>query len=119
MNEFMENGTQEQIEKLRACKTAEELLALTKEFRIDLDKAQAEEMETLFRASNGEITDEALELVTGGHHRFLLARKHLDLNTCKFCGGNNVAFRSERSTSGQIKYLFCSDCKQSFDPYNS
>lgn len=51
----LEKATQDQIEKLRNCKTAEEVLALAKELGISLDEKQA-----------GEIIDEELEAITGG-----------------------------------------------------
>lgn len=48
------------------CITAQDVLALAREFGIALDKAQAEELLAAFKASNGDISDDVLEQVAGG-----------------------------------------------------
>lgn len=63
----MENLTPEMIEKARAAKTPEELLALAQENGIkDFTEESAEEYFKLLHPASGEVADEELENVTGG-----------------------------------------------------
>jgi hypothetical protein len=75
IKEILENGTQEQIDKLRDCKTAEEVLALAKELGIVLDKAQNEELAALFQTSTGELSDDVLDKIAGGWCNYMNAKR--------------------------------------------
>ena len=61
----MKNLTPELIEKAKAAKSAEELLALAKENNLEI---AAEEANTYFEQlnANGELSDDALDAVAGG-----------------------------------------------------
>ena len=59
----MKNLTPEMIEKLKAAKSAEELVELAKANGIEM---AADEAKTCFEQLNGAIDDEALDDVAGG-----------------------------------------------------
>ncbi len=58
------NLTKEQIQEAMACKTADELLALTKSWGVELTLEQAEEYLAKMKAN--ELTEEELAQVAGG-----------------------------------------------------
>jgi len=63
----MENKiTPELIEKAKAVKTAEELIALAKESNIELTEEQAKEYLEKLNPKMGEISDDELDNVAGG-----------------------------------------------------
>lgn len=63
----MENKfTPEQIEKAKACKTVEELLAYTKENGIELTEAEAANLFAQLNSKNASLSDDKLEAVAGG-----------------------------------------------------
>ena len=84
--ELLKGLTQEQIEKAKACKSQDELLALAKEEGITL-------------------TDEQLEAVSGG---FCTSTPSF---TCPKCGSTNI--ESEHRNNHIRKYWAntCKDCK--------
>lgn len=90
MNKELLKGLSEaQIEKLKACKNQEEVLALAKEEGIDL-------------------TDEQLEAVSGGT-TCLVQEVGDTRKTCPECGSKNVITLAQQ-------YLLCNDCKYRWDP---
>ena len=83
--ELLKGLTEEQIAKVKACKSTEEMLTLAKEEGI-------------------ELTDEQLEAVSGGCGTFTAKV------SCPKCGCN----RLRRSSSGdliKLYYLECSSCE--------
>jgi rubrerythrin len=98
MNEFMKNGTQEQKEKLRTCKTSQEVLTLAKELGISLDKKKA-----------GEISDEELEVITGGIN---LGYRGTSIGNpyrnCPICGASAESFSGGNGLGRQK--LTCTVC---------
>ena len=86
--ELLKGLTEEQIAKVKACKSQEELLAFAKQEGI-------------------ELTDEQLEAVSGG---VCLVQEVGDTRkTCPECGSKNVITLGEQ-------YLLCNDCKYRWDP---
>ena len=84
--ELLKGLTEEQIAKVKACKNKEEFLALAKEEDVDL-------------------TDEQLEVVSGG-----VCTSSPAIPPCPQCGGNNVYSR----TFGGFYYYTCFDCTPSY-----
>lgn len=58
--------TQELIQKAKACKTPEELLALAQENGVEMTEEQAKDYFAKLNPANGEICDEELSNVSGG-----------------------------------------------------
>ena len=86
--ELLKGLTEEQIAKVKACKSQEEMLALAKEEGI-------------------ELTDEQLEAVSGGGCSNTLK--------CVTCGSTNLKF--EYTRVGPVfkdTYYTCNDCHQQF-----
>ena len=57
---------EELLEKLRRAKTAEEVIALGKEYGKELTEEQAKELLEMTGNGTGELSDEELEAVAGG-----------------------------------------------------
>ena len=57
---------EELLEKLRRAKTAEEVIALGKEYGKELTEEQAKELLEMTGNATGELSDEELEAVAGG-----------------------------------------------------
>lgn len=62
----MENFNNELLEKAKQTKSAEELLALAKENKIEMTEEQAKAYYAQLHPTSGEIADEELENVAGG-----------------------------------------------------
>ena len=77
-NTLLKGLSQEQINKIKSCKNQDEILALAKEEGV-------------------ELTDEQLDVVSGGA---CTAMK------CPFCGSKNVRFEGDR--------YVCDDCREFF-----
>ena len=86
-NDLLKGLSEEQIAKVKACKNAEEMLALAKKEGV-------------------ELTDEQLEAVSGGN--CLVQEVGDTRKTCPECGSKNVI-----TLGGQ--YLLCNDCKYRWD----
>ena len=69
---------EELLEKLRSAKTAEEVIALGKEYGKELTEEQAKELLEMTGNGTGELSDEELEAVAGGN---------LIDKLCEFFGG--------------------------------
>lgn len=59
----MNKADTKQLDKLRNCKSADELMSAAKELGLSLTPEQADE---LLKAMSGELSDENLESVAGG-----------------------------------------------------
>ena len=62
----MTNFTPEMVEKARAAKSADELVALAKENNVELTGEEAKIYFTQLNAKSGELSDEELDNVAGG-----------------------------------------------------
>ena len=86
--ELLQGLTEEQIAKVKACKSQEEILQLAKKEGV-------------------ELTDEQLEAVSGGN---CLVQEVGDTSKiCPECSSKNVITLGEQ-------YLLCNDCKYRWDP---
>ena len=91
--ELLQGLTEEQIEKIKACKNSDELLALAK-------------------AEGIELTDEQLEVVSGGG--LFCATTPL----CPRCGSNRWVMPNDSpSQYGPDKRWQCTDCKIYFNEF--
>ena len=92
--ELLKGLTEEQIAKVKACKSQEELLALVKQEGI-------------------ELSDEQLEAVNGGGCSSSDTRKQ-----CPHCGSKNTELSPNtkgKSINGMlVSYYKCKDCKKVF-----
>ena len=92
--ELLKGLTEEQIAKVKACKTQEEIMALAKQ-------------------EGFELTDEQLEVVSGGGCSSTDTRK-----TCPNCGSKNTELSPNtkgKSVNGMlVTYYKCKDCKKVF-----
>lgn len=86
--ELLKGLSEEQIAKLKACKTTEETLAIAKEEGI-------------------ELTDEQLEAVTGGCG-------FVDPTNCPKCNSTNFITADINSDGSRVKY-FCKNCQCRFE----
>ena len=86
--ELLKGLTEEQIAKVRTCGSAEELLAIAKEEGI-------------------ELTDEQLEVVSGGCTQDISGNKGL-YDTCPKCG--TYRWHQWLKKSGDFQYLECPSC---------
>ena len=91
--ELLKGLSEEQIEKVRACKSHEELLALAKEEGI-------------------ELTDEQLAAVSGGG--FCASTPEF---TCPKCGSKNVSACSQSGALSNYWSCKCKDCKHDWTVY--
>lgn len=57
---------QDLMEKIKACKTPEELLALVRENQLEMTDTQAEDIFSKLNQANGELSDQELGDVFGG-----------------------------------------------------
>ena len=96
----MQNFTPELIAKAKAAKSAEELLEVAKSNGIELT---AEEANTYFEQlnTNGAVSDDELEAVSGGFicetlEGFLRFRNRFNKNSCPYCDdkSNEPTFES-------------------------
>ena len=122
----MKNLTPELIEKAKAAKSAEELLALAKENGVELTE---EEAKTYFEqiGASGAVSDDDLDAVSGGWDcpggddtsdsktGFTLGDKVkvIDGNTCSQCGGVTgviSSYANGAGNSGGVLYVKCTRC---------
>ena len=93
-NELLKGLSEEQIAKVKACKSQEELLALAK-------------------AEGIQLSDEQLEAVSGGGCSSTDTRK-----VCPHCGSKNTELSPNtkgKSVNGMlVTYYKCKDCKKVF-----
>lgn len=66
-NEFLKEATKEQMDRILMAKSADELMALAKEYDVALSEVEAAEaMKKIDAKSFGEISDDDLEAIAGG-----------------------------------------------------
>lgn len=118
----MTNLTPEMIQKAKAVKTAEELLALAKENGIEMTEEEAKAYFAQLHSASGEITDDELDNVAGGGcysgDRLVVTVAHMcDLWTCKKCGrgcygdfGTHFCKKGFWSTGDSCEVV-CNSCK--------
>lgn len=99
----MENLTQEQLEKAKQAKSAEELLILAKENGMEMTEEEAKAYYAQLNPVSGEIADDELENVAGGgcgQQKYEFppegALVTFISHTCPFCGGTQGIFHLER-----------------------
>ena len=97
----MKNLTPELVEKAKAAKSAEELLALAKENNVELTEAEAK---TYFEQlnANGAVSDDELDVVAGGCDLFSdKARKIISGAKIRFISG----FKCPECQYPHFKYI--------------
>ncbi len=93
----MTNFTPEMIEKARAAKSAEELLALAKENNVEMTEEEAKTYFTQLNPVSGELSDDELDNVAGGG--------------CETAGGHTVVSSGKKCFTGQWECV-----KNIYDP---
>lgn len=64
--EMMKKATPEQIEKIKDCKTAEEIIVAAKAEGFEITSEQVDKILKMIFPPNGEISDEELDNIAGG-----------------------------------------------------
>jgi len=116
----MKNLTSEMIEKAKAAKSAEELIALAKDNGVEMTADEAATYFAQLNPKSGELDDDDLDAVAGG----ACADSNDNANpavgvgdtvqvtsgeTCSSCG-NNIGIVSKKCRGGY--YIKCKECKQ-------
>ena len=106
----MNNLTPEMIEKAKAARSAEELLALAKENNVEVTEDEAKTYFAQLDSKSGELNDDDLDSVAGG------ACKSSDAvsNVCPNCG---ATLRTMVGSSADTMKLECISCKAVFAAY--
>jgi predicted ribosomally synthesized peptide with nif11-like leader len=88
LREMMKKATQEQIEKIKDCKTAEEIIVVAKSEGFEITSEQAEELLKMLFPPNGEISDEELDNIAGGQnmHAPVVSCPHCEKGNCPLHG---------------------------------
>lgn len=104
--------TQELIQKAKACKTLEELLALAQENKVEMTEDQAKDIFAKLNPGNGEIADEELTNVAGGcgskENPYPHDPRFDGFITCSKCGGTQWGVG--RYSIGGTLCLVCQSC---------
>lgn len=116
----MTDFTPEMIEKAKAAKSAEELLAIAKENGIELTEEEAKNYFEQLCPKSGELSDDELDNVAGGGcPKKKEPEYELDYGKrkCDACGCNRFYKRGE-DVDRLRPYWICRDCgKVCYDPY--
>ena len=106
----MKSLTPEMIEKAKAARSAEELLALAKENNVEMTADEAKTYFAQLGLKNGELNDDDLDSVASG------ACKSSDAvsNVCPNCG---ATLRTMIGSSADTMKLECISCKAVFAAY--
>ncbi len=118
----MTNFTPEIIEKAKAVKTAEELLALAKENSIEMTEEEAKAYFAQLNPVSGELSDDELDNVAGGgcykgDRLIVTVANSCEYWTCKKCGLGSLGDTSLHSCregfwgTGESATVVCNDCK--------
>ena len=105
----MKNFNPEMIEKAKAAKTAEELLALAKENNVEMTADEAATYFAQLNPKSGEISDDDLDSVAGGACQGEGANRRkarLIEGACQKCGSIDV----EIILAYDIVHVECSKC---------
>ena len=113
----MKNLTPEMIEKAKAVKSAEELLALAKENGVEMTADESVNFFAQLNPKSGELDDDDLDNVAGGACQYVeddpLIGKIVRVTsgqTCKKCGGNIGIVDTSRLGFGLVLAANCKDC---------
>lgn len=98
LTEMLSSATPEQVKKVGACKTADELFTFAKSENIEITAEQAEAILRMIILPSGELSDEELDNVAGGSDKIEIK--------CPDCQTIN------RFPSGAVG-LICSKCHRS------
>jgi predicted ribosomally synthesized peptide with nif11-like leader len=121
----MKNLTPEMIEKAKAAKSAEELLALAKESGVEMTADEAATYFAQLNPKSGELNDDDLDSVAGG-----ACSSNSDVvavgtivrvtsgQTCKNCGGNIGKVTDVYALYGPIPGVVCDNCSVNGNGYN-
>jgi len=118
----MTTFTPELIEKAKAAKTAEELLALAKENEVEMTEESAAAYFAQLHPTSGELSDDELDNVAGGGcykgDRLVVTVAHVcELWTCKMCGLGSYGdtglhfCRKGFWGTGDSCQIVCNNCK--------
>ena len=115
----MKNLTPEMIEKAKAAKSAEELLALAKENNVEMTADEAKTYFAQLNPKSGELDDDDLDAVAGGVSGCKTSDNYVADNTlvrvingdvCSRCGGTvGNFFLHDYSCPDQVT---CNECKK-------
>ena len=115
----MKNLTPEIVEKAKAAKNAEELLALAKENNIEMTADESVNFFAQLNPKSGELNDDDLDNVAGGACQNVtdspLIGKIVRVTsgqTCKTCGGNIGRIDTSPSGFGRSLCVDCNNCSQ-------
>ena len=113
----MKNFPPEMIEKAKAAKSAEELLALAKENGVEMTADEAATYFAQLNPKSGELNDDDLDNVAGGACERVdespLIGKIVRVTsgqTCKKCGGNVGKIAAVPFGYGMTLSVLCSNC---------
>ena len=115
----MKNFPPEMIEKAKAAKSAEELLAIAKENGVDMTADEAATYFAQLNPKSGELDDDDLDNVAGGACgggvRVGDYVRVTSGETCPTCGGNVGTVKAVGSMS--VGAVFCQNCSDSVIAY--
>ena len=107
----MKNVKPEMIEKAKAAKSAEELLALAKENNVEMTADEATIYFAQLGPKSGELSDDDLDNVAGGGCNDIMGKGHYpdvqitDSHSCPKCG-SKIGFIATKRGYGAY-FIFC------------
>ena len=104
----MKNLTPEMIEKAKAARSAEELLALAKENNVEMTEEEAKTYFAQLNPKSGELDDDDLDAVAGG-----ACSNDGDSHICPNC---NAVLNNAISSQDTMKFK-CPSCNAEFASY--
>ena len=105
----MNNLTPEMIEKAKAARSAEELLALAKENNVEVTEDEAKTYFAQINPKSGELDDDELDAVAGG----ACGSSNSDQRACPNC---NASLNDSISSQDTMKFK-CPSCNAEFAAY--
>ena len=103
---FMNEVTDEMMEKAKAAASAEELLKLAKEAGVEMTEESAKEAFSRLHPSE-KLSIDDLDDVAGG-----CTEKH---EKCKYCGGSDTRCLSCETKTGNSTYsMYCNACERRY-----
>ena len=103
----MNNLTPEMIEKAKAARSAEELLALAKDNGVEMTADEAAAYFAQLNPKSGELDDDDLDAVAGGCG----GNNEPDMYACPYCGAANPL---DMAMDQYAVINFCSGCGQGY-----
>ncbi len=115
----MKNFTSEMIEKARAAKSADELLALAKENNVEMTEESAKAYFEQLHPASGELSDDELDNVAGGGCHASDGRLVTTVANdcqywhCKKCGSNSSSAYATHGCkyTGEVCLMACNECQ--------